>query len=116
MCSNFAFEPTLRQRRINKMTPPPLCDFEQWIDTEIKPEDKDYMQYMLQWTAESKERMEKRLREEAVEKEHKKEEERRRLAAQREERERKLERARRAKAAMEENPDTLRKGKWPRCT
>ena len=32
------------------------------------------------------------------------------------EREKKLERARRAKATMEENPDALRKGKWPRCT
>jgi hypothetical protein len=31
-------------------------------------------------------------------------------------REKKLERARRAKAAMEENPDALRKEKWPRCT
>ena len=48
-------------------------------------------------------------------KEHK-EEERRRVAAYREEREKKLERARRAKATMEENPDALRKGKWPRCT
>ena len=62
-------------------TPPPLCDFEQWIDTEIKPEDKEEMQYMLRWAAENKERMEKRLREEAAEKEHKEEEERRRLAA-----------------------------------
>ena len=42
--------------------------------------------------------------------------ERRRVAAYREEREKKLERARRAKAAMEENPDALRKGKWPCCT
>ena len=49
-------------------------------------------------------------------KEHKEEEERRRVAAYREEREKKLERARQAKEAMEENPDVLRKGKWPRCT
>jgi hypothetical protein len=27
-----------------------------------------------------------------------------------------VEHARRAKAAMEENPDVLRKGKWPHCT
>ena len=33
-----------------------------------------------------------------------------------EEREKKLERARRAKEAMEENPDALRKRKWPHCT
>nr|TKW14515.1 hypothetical protein SEVIR_5G173100v2 [Setaria viridis] len=97
-------------------TLPPLCDFEQWIDTEIKPEDKEEMQKMLQWEAEKKETMEKRRREEAAEKEHKEEDERRRVAANREEREKKLERARQAKAAIEENPDALRKGKWPRCT
>ena len=60
--------------------------------------------------------MEKRRKEEAVEKEHKEVEERRRVAAYRKEREKKLERARRAKAAMEENLYALRKGKWPRCT
>ncbi|XP_066358231.1 uncharacterized protein [Miscanthus floridulus] len=116
MCSNFVFEPALRQRRINKMTPPPLCDFEQWIDTEIKPEDKEWMQKLLRWEAEDKEMMEKRRGEEAAKKEHKKEEKRRRVAAYREEREKKLERACRAKAVMEENLDALRKGKWPRCT
>jgi len=60
--------------------------------------------------------MEKRHREEALEKEHKEEEERRRVASYREDRERKLERALRAKATMEENLDAQRKGKWPRCT
>ena len=60
--------------------------------------------------------IEKRRREEALEKEHKEEGERMRVAAHREERERKLERAQRAKAAMEDNPDALRKRKWPRCT
>ncbi|XP_066311298.1 uncharacterized protein [Miscanthus floridulus] len=99
MCANFVFEPTLRQRRINKMTPPPLCDFEQWIDTEIKPEDKEWMQKLLRWETEDKEMMEKRRREEALEKEHKEKEERRRVASHREERERKLERAQRTKAA-----------------
>ena len=97
-------------------TPPPLCDFEQWIDTEIKPEDKEWMQKLLQWEAEDKEMMEKRHREEALEKEHKEDEERSCVVSHREERERKLERAQRAKAAMEENPDAQRKEKWPRCT
>ena len=96
-------------------TPPPLCDFEQWINTEIKPKDKEWMQKLLQWEAED-EKMEKRHREETAKKEHKEEEKRRRVAAYREEREKKLERARRAKVAIEENPDALRKGKWPRCT
>uniref|UniRef100_A0A0E0QWK6 Remorin C-terminal domain-containing protein n=1 Tax=Oryza rufipogon TaxID=4529 RepID=A0A0E0QWK6_ORYRU len=97
-------------------TPPPLCDFEQWIDTEIKPQNKERLEYMRQWDAERKEKIEQRRKEEAAEKEHKAEAERRRVAAYREERERKLERARRAKAAMEENLDAQRKGKWPRCT
>jgi len=97
-------------------TPPPLYDFEQWIDTEIKSEDKEWMQKLLRLEAEDKELIERRRKEVAAEKEHKEEEERRRVAAYREEREKKLERAHRAKAAMEENPDTLRKGKWPRCT
>ncbi|KAF2912205.1 hypothetical protein DAI22_02g202000 [Oryza sativa Japonica Group] len=116
MCANFEFEPTPEIRRINLMTPPPLCDFEQWIDTEIKPQNKERLEYMRQWDAERKEKIEQRRKEEAAEKEHKAEAERRRVAAYREERERKLERARRAKAAMEENPDAQRKGKWPRCT
>ena len=97
-------------------TPPPLCDFEQWIDTEIKPKDKEWMHKLLRWEADDKEMMEKRRGEEAAKKEHKEEEERRRVAAYREEREKTLEHARRTKATMEENPDALRKKKWPRCT
>ena len=71
---------------------------------------------LLRWEAEDKEMMKKRRGEEAAKKEHKEEEERRHVATYREEREKKLERAHRAKAAMEENPDTLRKGKRPCCT
>ena len=97
-------------------TPPPLCDFEQWIDTTIKPEDKRYMELCKKWEAERLERVEKRCQEEAVEKERQEEMERRHAAERGEERERKLERARRAKAALEDNPDALRKGKRPRCT
>ena len=99
-------------------TPPPLCDFEQWIDTTIKPEDKRYMELCKKWVAEHLERVEKRRQEEAVEKERKEEMERRHAAERknREDRERKVERAHRAKAALEDNPDALRKGKRPRCT
>jgi hypothetical protein len=71
---------------------------------------------LLQWEAEDKEMREKRRREEAAEKEHKEEEERRRVTTYREERKKKLECTRRAKEAIEENPDALRKEKWPRCT
>ena len=60
--------------------------------------------------------MEKRRGEDAAKKEHKEEEEMRRITAYREEREKKLKHARQAKVAMEENPDALRKRKWPRCT
>ena len=74
------------------------------------------MQKLLRWEAADKEMMEKRHGEEAAKKEHKEEEERRRVAAYRKEREKKLERACRVKATMEENPNALRKGKWPRCT
>ena len=74
------------------------------------------MQKLLRWEAEDKEMMEKRRGEEAAKNEHKEEEKRRHVATYRVEREKKLERARRAKAAMEENPDALRKRKWPRCT
>jgi hypothetical protein len=86
-------------------TPPPLCDFEQWIDTEIKEADMRLLQGLKEWDTERLEILEKRRKEEAAAKEHKEEEERRRVAACREEREKKLEHVRRAKAAMEENPD-----------
>ena len=74
------------------------------------------MEMFKKWEAERVERVEKRRQEEVVEKEWQ-EEQQRRLAAERwEDRERKLERARHVKAALEDNPDALRKGKWPRCT
>jgi hypothetical protein len=73
MCVNYTFEPSTLQIRRGLMvrivrcvvlisgseqilclllntkplyllqTPPSLCDLEQWLDTEIKPEDKEYM-------------------------------------------------------------------------
>jgi hypothetical protein len=53
-------------------TPPPLCDFEQWIDTEIKKADMRLLQGLKEWDGEHLEILEKRRREETVEKEHKK--------------------------------------------
>jgi hypothetical protein len=90
-------------------TPPPLCGFEQWIDTEIKEADMQFLQGLKEWDAERLEILEKRRREETAAKEYKEEEEMRRVAACREEREKKLERVRRAKAAMEENPDAQKR-------
>jgi hypothetical protein len=75
-------------------TPPPLCDFEQWIDTEIRESDKSLLQSMKEFDAEVNRRCEQRRREEAMRREHKEEEERRREAADRADREEKLERVR----------------------
>jgi hypothetical protein len=61
-------------------TPPPLCDFEQWIDTKIKEEDKKYLRSMKEWEAERKESLEKRRQDEAAEKERKEEVEKRHAA------------------------------------
>ena len=61
-------------------TPPLLCDFEQWIDTEINEEDKRYMELCKKWEAERLERLEKRCQEEAAEKERQEEMERRHAA------------------------------------
>ena len=97
-------------------TPPPLCDFEQWIDLEIPEVHKRVLEGTKEMEAKFKARWEMEQKEEAARKERAEEEQRRIAAVEREERERKLERVRRAKAALEENPDALRKGKWPRCT
>jgi hypothetical protein len=41
-------------------TPPLLCNFEQWIDTEIKESDKRLLQGLKKWDAERLEILEKR--------------------------------------------------------
>ena len=51
-------------------TPPPLCDFEKWIDTEIGQEDKQWMETLKRLDAEREERLERRHKEEAAKKEH----------------------------------------------
>ena len=38
-------------------TPPPLCDFVQWLDTEQSQEDKDHVEREARWTAERWRRM-----------------------------------------------------------
>jgi len=50
-------------------TPPSLCDFEQWIDTEIIQEDKEWIDTLKRLDAERVERLERRRKEEAAEKE-----------------------------------------------
>jgi hypothetical protein len=94
---------------------PPLCDFEQWNDTEISQKNKECLENLKKWDAEE-ERIEKRREELTAEQQRVQEEEMRHVTECREEKEKKLERARRAKEAMEENPDAFRKGKQSRCT
>jgi hypothetical protein len=60
--------------------------------------------------------LEQRWQEEPAEKEQKQELERRHAAQHKKEREHKLKCVCRTKTAMEENPDALRKGKWPHCS
>ena len=55
-------------------------DFEQWIDTETKKKDKEYLRRMKEWDVERKELLEKRHKEEAAEKERQEEVERRHAA------------------------------------
>ena len=101
-------------------TPPPLCDFVQWLDTEQSHQDKDHVERQTRWAAQRWQRM---LHEEQIEEKRKKNQEEiqksiakveRQKAEEREaDRERKRERARRAKEAGSE---AIRKGKYPRCT
>ena len=95
---------------------PPLCDFEQWIDTEMCEDNKRMIAQWKKWDEDARQRrkeerekderrQERLLRERAHEAEEK---------AKREvERKRKRERAKRAKEA---GPVAATKGKWPRCT
>ncbi|XP_066328075.1 uncharacterized protein [Miscanthus floridulus] len=111
MCDNWQSGHTPRQIRIGLLDPPPLCDFDEWIGTEIKEKYKEHLRKMKEWEVERKELFEKRRKDEPAEKEHKEEAERRYAAQRMEERKKKLERVRRAKSAVEKNPDALRKGK-----
>ena len=101
-------------------SPPALCDFVQWLDTEQSQEAKDHIEREAWWAAERWQRM---LREEQMEEKRKKDQEdiRKRIAeverqeaeAREADREKKRERARRAKEA---GPEAIRKWKYPRCT
>ncbi|CAN6209843.1 unnamed protein product [Urochloa humidicola] len=101
-------------------TPPPLCDFLQWLDTEQSAADKAHVE---EQASAARARWLRMMHEDEQEEKRKKdreeirkrvEEVERQKAHEREaERERKRERARRAKAA---GPEAIRKGKYPRCT
>ncbi|KAJ1289253.1 hypothetical protein BS78_02G150100 [Paspalum vaginatum] len=96
--------------------PPPLCDFEEWTDTEVKEKDRKFLQSCMEFDAEIKRRIALWKKKEEARKEKLAEERRRIVAESKAEREVKLARTKRAKVALKENPDALRKGKWPRCT
>ena len=101
-------------------TPPPLCDFVQWLDAEQSQQDKDHVERQVRWAAQRWQRM---LHEEQMEKKRKKDQEeiqkriaeveRQKVEEHETDRERKRERARRAKKA---GPEVIRKEKYPRCT
>ena len=103
-----------------RKTPPPLCDFVQWLDTEQSQQDKDHVERQARWAAQRWQRM---LHEEQMEEKRKKDQEeiqkriaeveRQKAEEPEADRERKRERARRAKEA---GPEAIRKGKYPRCT
>ena len=99
---------------------PPLCDFEEWIDTEMTESDIVHVTLNKQWDEDDRKRRQDKPEELKAERLRREEHETRERAlealkrAEREaERERKRERARRAKEA---DPEAIRKGKWPRCT
>lgn len=101
-------------------TPPALCDFMQWLDTEQAQADKDHVERTARSAAESWQQMLRAQEEQEKRKAREEEVRARKEAAEREaaeareaDRERKRERARRAKAA---GPEAIRKGKYPRCT
>ncbi|CAN6213279.1 unnamed protein product [Urochloa humidicola] len=120
MCDNFEYDPPKLSGRMRPKTPPPLCDFFQWLDKEQSEEDKAYVE---EEASSTRVRWQRMMHDEQQEEKRKKDQEdiRKRMedierqeAQEREaERERKRERARRAKAA---GPEAIRKGKYPRCT
>ncbi|CAO2163932.1 unnamed protein product [Urochloa humidicola] len=143
MCDNFEYDPPKLSGRIRPKiitnhnllscrfrisysyfgevkTPPPLCDFFQWLDKEQSEEDKAYVE---EEASSARVRWQRMMHDEQQEEKRKKDQEdiRKRMedierqeAQEREaERERKRERARRAKAA---DPEAIRRGKYPRCT
>ena len=101
-------------------SPPPLCDFVQWLDTEQSQEAKDHVECEARWAAERWQRM---LHEEKMEEKRKKDleeiqktiakVERQEAEAREADREKKRERARRAKEA---GPEAIWNEKYPRCT
>ncbi|WVZ94754.1 hypothetical protein U9M48_040616 [Paspalum notatum var. saurae] len=115
MCGNWAFDPLEKTVLRGILEPPPLCDFEEWIDQEVKEKDREWFNEMKDWNAKINAGIAAKKKEEEQRKERIAEERRRAAAKRKAEREVKLARVRRAKAATEENPDALRKGKWPRC-
>lgn len=105
---------------LGAQSPPHLCDFMQWLDTQQSAEDKAHVE---EEAASARARWQRMMHEEQREEKRKKDQEdiRRRMEdidrkeaeAREADRERKRERARRAKEA---GPEAIRKGKYPRCT
>ncbi|KAJ1262602.1 hypothetical protein BS78_09G121200 [Paspalum vaginatum] len=79
MCGNWAFDPPVQAVIRGVPEPLPLCDFEEWIDTEVKPEDRAFLEGCKEFDREMKRRIALRKKEEEERKA--KIEERARIAA-----------------------------------
>ncbi|CAN6277843.1 unnamed protein product [Urochloa humidicola] len=120
MCDNYEYDPHKIFSSVRAKSPPPLCDFMHWLDTQQSAEDKAHVE---EEAASARARWQRMMYEEQREEKRKKDQEdiRRRMEeidrkeaeAREADRERKRERARRAKEA---GPEAIRKGKYPRCT
>ncbi|WVZ81890.1 hypothetical protein U9M48_029221 [Paspalum notatum var. saurae] len=49
MCANRAFDPPENALMKGRIEPPPLCDFEEWIDKEVKEKDREWFNELRDW-------------------------------------------------------------------
>ncbi|KAJ1265124.1 hypothetical protein BS78_08G055100 [Paspalum vaginatum] len=57
MCGNWAFGPPQKVVLKGVLEPPPLCDFEQWIDLEVKEKDRPFILGCKEFDVEIKRRI-----------------------------------------------------------
>jgi len=69
MCENYEYDPPKHYGKDRAKTPPPLCDFVQWLDTQQSQQDKDHVVRQIRWAAQNWQRM---LHEEQMEEKRKK--------------------------------------------
>ncbi|XP_039773870.1 uncharacterized protein LOC120641715 isoform X1 [Panicum virgatum] len=72
ICENYEYDPPKCYGKDKAKSPPPLCDFIQWLDTEQSTEAKEHVEREARWAAERWQRM---LQEEKMEEKRKKDKE-----------------------------------------